>query len=101
MTRHAIIGFASVVATAAGSIAAATADHPLDGRAPTTAELTPSVEAAFVRGGYGPRGAGGARGAGRAGRAPPGAAARQVTAHRARAIRNQIFRSGPRADPDA
>src|SRR6187431_2906502 len=78
MTRHAIIGFASVVATAAGSIAAATADHPLDGRAPTTAELTPSVEAAFVRESYVPR-----------------AAARLVISNRARGIRIQIFRSGP------
>lgn len=52
--------------------------RPLDGRAPTTAELTPSVEAAFTRESY-----------------APGATARLVISNAGRGIRLQILRSGP------
>jgi hypothetical protein len=49
-----------------------------EGRAPTTAELTSSVEAAFARESY-----------------APGASARLVISNRARSLRVQILRSGP------
>lgn len=52
--------------------------RPLDGRAPTTAELTPSVEAAFTRESY-----------------APGATARLVLSNAGRGLRLQILRSGP------
>jgi hypothetical protein len=78
MTRHCILGLALAVTTAAVTLAAATPDRLLDGRAPTTAELTPSVEAAFTRESY-----------------APGARATLVISNRARGLRVQIFRSGP------
>lgn len=78
MTRQAIIGLACAATTVALTLAAASSERPLDGRAPTTTELTPSVEAAFPRESY-----------------APGATARLVISNRARGIRVQIFRSGP------
>jgi hypothetical protein len=78
MTRYAILGFASAVTVSAVILAAARADRPLDGRAPTTTELTPSVEAAFARESY-----------------APGETASLVISNRARGIDVQIFRSGP------
>ena len=54
------------------------AGRELEGRVPTRAELTPSVEAAFARESY-----------------PPGATATLVISNRARELRLQIFRSGP------
>jgi hypothetical protein len=52
--------------------------HAPEGRAPTRAELVPSVEAAFVLESY-----------------LPGETARLVISNRARGIRLQMFRSGP------
>jgi hypothetical protein len=78
MTRQCILGLALAVTAAAVTLAATTPDRPLEGRAPTTAELTPSVEAAFTRESY-----------------APGEAATLVISNRARGLRVQIFRSGP------
>jgi hypothetical protein len=77
MTRDCILGLASVVTAAAMILAAAGAKRPLEGRAPTTAELTPSVEAGFQRESY-----------------APGETASLVIWSRARGIRLQFFRSG-------
>jgi hypothetical protein len=78
MTRRCILGLVSAVTAAAVILSATRADRPLEGRAPTTAELTPSVEAAFLHESY-----------------APGATATLVISNRARGIRVQIFRSGP------
>ena len=78
MSRRSIRGLAFSVATAAVLLAAATPDEPFEGRAPTTAELTPSVEASFLRESY-----------------PPHANATLVISNRAQHISIQIFRSGP------
>lgn len=78
MTRRFVVGLAGAATSAAAMLAAASAERPLEGRAPTTAELTPSVEAAFTRESY-----------------TPGATARLVISNRARGIRVQILRSGP------
>ena len=78
MTRRCILGPAFTVTAAALILSAWSADRPLDGRAPTTAELTPSVEAAFMHESY-----------------APGGTATLVISNRARVIRVQIFRSGP------
>jgi hypothetical protein len=72
-----VAGGAAAVLTFAGSI------EPLDrgtleGRAPTRAELLPSVEAAFLSESY-----------------APGQTARLVISNRARGLRLQVFRSGP------
>jgi hypothetical protein len=77
MTRHCILGLAAGVSTAAVLVAAAGEERSLDGRAPTTSELTPSVEAAFERESY-----------------APGETASLVISNRARRLRVQIFRSG-------
>ena len=70
---------ALVLAAAAGAVLLPpSGGRPLDGRAPTTAELTPSVEAAFTRESY-----------------APGATARLVISNAGRGIRLQILRSGP------
>jgi hypothetical protein len=78
MARTSILGLALAVTMVALTLAAARGEHPLDGRAPTTTELTPSVEAAFTRESY-----------------TPGATATLVISNRARGVRLQIFRSGP------
>ena len=76
MPRFRIVALV-VVASAAAVLRPASSWHALEGRAPTTAELTPSVEAAFVRESY-----------------APGTTARLVISNRARGIRMQILRSG-------
>ena len=76
MARSTVV--ALVVAAAAGAVLLPPSGRPLDGRAPTTAELTPSVEAAFTRESY-----------------APGATARLVLSNAGRGIRLQILRSGP------
>ena len=77
MARSTIV--ALVLAAAAGAVLLPpSGGRLLDGRAPTTAELTPSVEAAFTRESY-----------------APGAIARLVISNAGRAIRLQILRSGP------
>ena len=78
MTRHALLVLASTVTTSAAFLATTSSDRPLDGRAPTTSELTTSVEAAFARESY-----------------APGATATLVISNRARGVRLRIFRSGP------
>ena len=78
MYRHSVLALASAVTTTALILAAASADRALDGRAPTTTELTPSVEAAFARESY-----------------APGATAKLVISNAARNIRLQLFRAGP------
>ena len=83
MTRRWILGLAAAVTAAATILAACERGSPARGRAPTTAELTPSVEAAFTHESY-----------------APGATATLVISNRARGIRVQIFRSGPERDPD-
>jgi hypothetical protein len=77
MARSTIV--ALVLAAAASAVLLPpSGGRPLDGRAPTTAELTPSVEAAFMRESY-----------------APGATARLVLSNAGRGIRLQILRSGP------
>lgn len=77
MARSTVV--ALVVATAAGAVLLPpSGGRPLDGRAPTTAELTPSLEAAFTRESY-----------------APGATARLMISNAGRRIRLQILRSGP------
>jgi hypothetical protein len=77
MGRSTIVALA--IAAAAGAVLLPpSGDRALDGRAPTTAELTPSVEAAFTRESY-----------------APGATARLVISNAGRGIRLQILRSGP------
>ena len=77
MARSTVV--ALVVPAAAGAVLLPpSGGRPLDGRAPTTAELTPSVEAAFTRESY-----------------APGATARLVISNAGRRIRLQILRSGP------
>jgi hypothetical protein len=77
MARSTVV--ALVVAAAAGAVLLPpSGGRPLEGRAPTTAELTPSVEAAFTRESY-----------------APGATARLVLSNAGRGIRLQILRSGP------
>jgi hypothetical protein len=77
MGRSTLVALA--IAAAAGAVLLPpSGDRPLDGRAPTTAELTPSVEAAFTRESY-----------------APGATARLVISNAGRGIRLQILRSGP------
>jgi hypothetical protein len=73
----------SPVAGAAAVLVLAGSTHPLDqgtpeGRAPTRAELLPSVEAAFRAESY-----------------APGQTATLVISNRAQALRLQVFRSGP------
>src|SRR5262245_18963000 len=72
------IVLALVATTPAAVSSGADEQRALDGRAPTTAELTPSVEAAFARESY-----------------PPGATANLVISNAAPGIRMQVFRSGP------
>jgi hypothetical protein len=79
--RLALVACAALVALVLAS--AATPTHMLDeeeleGRAPTSEELRPSVEAAFARESY-----------------APGSSARLVVFNRARGIVVQIFRAGP------
>lgn len=77
MARSTVV--ALVVAAAAGAVLLPpSGGRPLDGRAPTTAELTPSLEAAFTRESY-----------------APGATARLMISNAGRRIRLQILRSGP------
>ena len=77
MARSTVV--ALVVATAAGAVLLPpSGGRPMDGRAPTTAELTPSLEAAFTRESY-----------------APGATARLMISNAGRRIRLQILRSGP------
>jgi hypothetical protein len=76
MARFTIVALV-FAASAAAVLRPASGSHALEGRAPTTAELTPSVEAAFVRESY-----------------APGTTARLVVSNVARGIRMQILRSG-------
>src|SRR5262245_46967406 len=80
MTRHAplVLVLALAATTPAAGRSGAHTERPLEGRAPTPAELTPSVEAAFARESY-----------------LRGATATLVISNAARGIRLQVFRSGP------
>jgi hypothetical protein len=78
MTRQALLALVLVACAPAAAPKAGTDDRPLEGRAPTTAELTPSVEAAFARESY-----------------APGVMATLVISNPARGVRMQILRSGP------
>jgi hypothetical protein len=80
MTARTIAGLALALAactTVAGGTTVGS-ERRLEGRAPTPAELTPSVEAAFLRESY-----------------APGARATLVVSNRARGLVLQVFRSGP------
>ena len=80
MTARTIAGLAlalAVCTTTAGGTTVGS-EPQLEGRAPTPAELTPSVEAAFLRESY-----------------APGALATLVISNRARGLVLQVFRSGP------
>ena len=79
MTRR-IVSTVALLVVATPTVASfrGPAEPELEGRAPTPAELTPAVDAAFTRESY-----------------PVGATATLLVTNRARGLRMQVFRAGP------